>query len=255
MQTNLSNETEISFQISNSHHLFAAYLMPPIILVSFLENGFTMIILLSLRAGNGMGHTTRFLFIALTISDILNLVFHYGLNMFGTYGLKTLTSGWFSLSFNIGPAGNIACRALRTVSFCTLHCLNWIYVIINVQRLMAVRCPHRSHNNLSTCNAGLILFFVCVLGVTCSLVFGASFHVRQDLNAGVQSENLCVTDTGRWALAIVARLLFRHWRAHRHKPSLSSSSPFSSSCVFASRSIGVASSEANNGEGNVWYVH
>ena len=208
MQTQLSNKTEMSFQISNSHHFFAAYLMPPILLVGFLENGFTMVILLSLRAGNGMGHTTRFLFIALTISDLLNLVFHYGLNMFGTYGLKTLTSGSFSLSFNIGPTGNIACRALRTVSFCTLHCLNWIYVLINVQRIMAVRCPHRARRYLSICNARLILLFVSAFGVACGLMFGASFHVQQDLKAGLGSENLCVTDTGRRAVAIVARLLF-----------------------------------------------
>lgn len=181
--------------------------MPPILLVDFLENGFTMVILLSLRTGAGMGRTTRFLFIALTVSDILNLVFHYGLNMFGTYGLRTLTGGRLSLSFEVGSGGDMACRASRTASFFTLHCLNWMYVLINVQRLVAVSYPHGARRFFSVRRAGFVLLFIAALGAACGLTFGASFHVRQNWGAAA-FENLCVTDTSRRALAIVARLMF-----------------------------------------------
>ena len=210
MQTQVINESTLPNQRNNIHHLFAAYMMPPIIVIGFLENCFTLAILLGLRVGNGMGHTTRFLFVALTISDMLNLVVHYGLNLFGGYGLRTLTNGSLSLNFSIGPAGNIACRAVRTASFFTLHCQNWMYVLINVQRLIAISCPHSARRFLNTRNAGLILFLMSAFGAACGVLFGASFYVRPHFGEGgsQQSDTLCVTDTSRRALAVVARLLF-----------------------------------------------
>ena len=138
-------ESASAFWWEKSHYAFSAYVLPGILVVSLLENTFALTVLILMR--KGIGQRTRALFIALTVSDIFNLFVWYGLTLFADYGLRHLTGGTIYLS---SVNQNVAfCKALRAIGFFTNHCSDWLYVLVNSERLLSVLTPHRAHNRRS----------------------------------------------------------------------------------------------------------
>ena len=116
----------------------AAYGLPISIILQETEAVITFYVFYSLRSG--LGQSTKLLFIALTSFDILASILWYGLNIFGDYGIGLLTTNAFKSipTFNI-----VVCKSFRGTGFFSLYCLNWIYVVMNIERLLAIVKPHR----------------------------------------------------------------------------------------------------------------
>lgn len=126
---------------ANSHYAFAAYVLPAVIVISALENAFTLVALLTMR--HGIGRITHALFVGLAVADLFDLFTWYGLTIFADYGLRYLTGGAISLS--AVNQYDAVCKSLRGVGFFANHCSHWLYVLVNAERVFAVLSPHRAH--------------------------------------------------------------------------------------------------------------
>lgn len=120
-----------------------SYVVLVVLMASTFQNMFTLATLLGMR--KGIGRTTRSLFIALALTDLYNMFVWYGVAAFAKYGLYFLTGGSFyflDISHNI-----IACKSLPAMGYLGIFCSHWLYVFVNVDRLVAVLRPHRSQRS------------------------------------------------------------------------------------------------------------
>ena len=177
--------TPIPIIWGNFHLTFVGYVLPVVMFASFLENLFSLVILIVLKFG--IGRTTKLLFILLTIADIGNLTLFYGLNYLATHSLKVLTNGRFCLTSVL--ENYFACKLVRGLAFFAMHNLNWLYVLINAERLVAVCFPHCSKYLFSVRKSKLYVLFVVAIGALFSIYFGSMYTVQPN------SAAICVTDT------------------------------------------------------------
>lgn len=194
----IQSNTSTSIVWGNIHLKFVGYVLPFVIFAAFLENLFSLVILIILKSG--IGKTTKFLFILITIADIGNLTCFYGLNYIAIHSLNVLTGGRFYLSSVL--ENYIVCKSVRGVAFFTMHNLNWLYVLINAERLVAVCFPHQAKRLFSIQKCTLYVFLILVIGSICSLYFGFMYTVQPNIAA------ICVTDTRIRFHWLFARLLF-----------------------------------------------
>lgn len=139
----MSNESIILLPSSwwkSLHHAFVGYGLPVVLVVSTLQNSFTLVALIGMR--RGIGRTTRTLFMALAVADLFNLVVWYGLQGVADYGIHYLTHGEFYL--RAISQNEIVCKSVRGLGYFGLYCSNWLYVLVNADRLFAVLTPHRA---------------------------------------------------------------------------------------------------------------
>ena len=205
-ETNSSNFSQIQLLVGaktsifweNIHLKFTCFVLPAVILASFLENLFSLIILLNVKSG--IGRTTKFLFIQLTLADIANLTCFYGLNYLAIDSLKIITDGRFYLKLVL--ENNIACKLARGMSFFTMHTLNWLYVLINVERFFAVCFPHGARHLFNKQKSAAYVLFIVTIGALFSFYFG--FHYTVQTNKAA----ICVTNILNHNHWLVSRLLY-----------------------------------------------
>ena len=126
---------------TNIHFVFLGYIVPVVLVVSALQNGFTLVALF--RMNKGMWYTTRALFMALAVADLFYLLIWYGVEGFADFGLHYITNG--ELYLHIVNESDAVCKPLRGFGFFWLHCSHWLYVLVNADRLLAVLTPHHAH--------------------------------------------------------------------------------------------------------------
>ena len=158
----------------NSHFAFAAYVLPAVLIASALENAFTLAALLSMR--QGIGRTTRTLFMVLGIADLLNLLAWYSMAVFGEHGLRYLTHGEFY--FRAINERDVACKTVRSIGFLTTHCSHWLYVLVNAERLLAVLLPHRSTRFRKPSCLFLPIGMVLIGGLLCAGFSAIMYNVK-----------------------------------------------------------------------------
>lgn len=151
----------------------AAYGVPIIILIGELEAIFTFCVFYSLRSG--IGKTTKLLFITLTSFDITATILFYGLNIFGDLGIGLLISN--SL-ISLPSVNNVLCKSIRGTGFFALHCLNWIYVLINIERLVAIKNPHLKNSVLSVKMLKIYNFLLIMIGVISGIFTANLYQLR-----------------------------------------------------------------------------
>ena len=122
------------------HFPLLDYVVPVVVVASTLQNLFTIVTLFGMH--RGIGRTTRALFMALAITDLLNLLIWYGTAAFANYGLRLLTSGTFYIRDLFQY--EVFCKSLPALGYFGLFCSHWLYVLVNGDRLIAVLRPHRS---------------------------------------------------------------------------------------------------------------
>lgn len=163
-----------------------AFILP----ISLFQNLFALITLFRIR--KGIGNTTRILFVMLSISDILNLLFYYGLGIFADYGIGYLTANRISIDFVNTNA--IACKITRAGSHFVIFFLNWNYLLVNVERLVAVRMPQQAKHWCTTRNITLPISFIFLLGLFCSAPTAYVYRVKPSPVAKAGS-TFCGADT------------------------------------------------------------
>ena len=155
----------------NSHYAFAAYVLPFVLVACVLQNAFTLAALFSIR--HGIGSTTRAIFIALAVANMLNLLAWYTIAVFGNHGLRYLTHSQFYFRALI-----VACKTMRAIGFFASHCSHWLYVLLNSERLFAMLVPHRA-SRFRKSNCLLLPFGVTfVSGLVCAGFCAFMYNVR-----------------------------------------------------------------------------
>ena len=175
-ENQLLNNANSLIVLGNIHLSLAGYVLPAVMLASFFENLFSLIILLNLKSG--IGRNTKFLFILLTLADIANLTCFYGLNYLAIDSLKFLTDGRFYLRLVL--ENDIACKSARGMAFFTMHTLNWFYVLINVERLFAVCFPHSARQLFNKQNSAAYVLVVITIGAIFSFYFASLYSVQTE---------------------------------------------------------------------------
>lgn len=166
----------------------AAYGLPFIIILGEIEAAFTFWIFYSLRSG--IGRTTKILFISLTCFDILASVLFYGLNIFGDLGIGLLFS---NSSIIITTFNNILCKSIRGTGFFALHCLNWIYVLINFERLLAIINPNLKKILFSVKFLKVYIYLLIIIGILSSIYTSYLYELRpvmRKIDCSVNTSNL-----------------------------------------------------------------
>lgn len=125
------------------YYAFVGYVLPILLLVSVLQNAFTLAALVKMH--HGIGRKTRSLFMALAVVDLFNLFLWYGVQGIADHGLYYLTSGNFYL--RAVSEEDVFCKSVRGLSYFGLYCSNWLYVLVNVDRLLAVVTLHRAYRS------------------------------------------------------------------------------------------------------------
>lgn len=159
---------------SSLHHAFVGYVLPVLLLVSTLQNLFTLAALCGTR--QGIGRTTRALFMALAITELYNLLMWYGLQGIADYGLHYLTHGNFY--FRAISQNNIVCKTLRALGYFGVYCSHWLYVLVNIDRLLAVLTPQRT--NFYRSHRCLLMLIVLLLigGLLNGIFIALLYHVK-----------------------------------------------------------------------------
>ena len=158
----------------NSHYAFAAYVLPLGLMASGLHNAFTLAALFSKR--HGIGSTTRAIFIALAIANLLNLLAWYTIAVFGNHGLRYLTHSQFY--FRAINESVVACKTIRAIGFFASHCSHWLYVLLNSERLVAMLVPHRARRFRSSKCLVLPFGVTLVSGLVCAGFCAFMYNVK-----------------------------------------------------------------------------
>lgn len=153
--------------LGNFHYVFAAYVLPVVVVFGLVQNGWAAFVLA--RLTNGVGKTARVYYMALSLADMGNLLsllvlFWLSLGLqFSTGGafyLKvpyTLDILFYIFSFCVVPytrppaarppsaqaltTRSWACKLSRSLYIMFPHILNWVYLLMCFERLVAVVWP------------------------------------------------------------------------------------------------------------------
>ena len=186
----------------NSYLFLCSYGLVVILPISILQNFFALLILCRMR--KGIGSTTRRLFVMLSIFDLFNLLFYYGLGIFADYGIGFLTSDRISIDFV--NTNQIACKLTRSGSHFGIFLLNWTYFLVNVERLVAVRMPQRAKRWCRSKNILFCIFLIFIFGILCSAPTAYVYNVKQSPVAKA-GKTFCGADTTDRFAWIAVRLL------------------------------------------------
>ena len=159
---------------AQSHNVFITHVLPAVLVVSTMENLFTLATLLIMR--HSIERTTRALFIAIAVIDLFNLFLWYGVSMFGDHGLRSLTSGAFYLRFLTEI--DAVCKSVRALNYLGLFCSNWLYVLVNIDRVVAVIEPHRSQRCITPSRLLMLFCSVLACGLLCAVFSVIMYRVK-----------------------------------------------------------------------------
>lgn len=174
-------------------HYLAAYALPISIVMNCFSTISSFYIFATLRSG--IGAATKFLYISLTAIDLTANILYYGLNIFGDFGVSYLTTRNKD-SYKITTFNNFTCKTLRGLGYFALHSLNWIYVLINLERIIAVRFPLIRKKLFSLNKTKILIGFLLIFGIFSGL-FAQHVYVlnpvkifRPGLHCSVETANL-----------------------------------------------------------------
>ena len=182
--------------------IFILYFLTAILTISYFENGLTLLVLIRLHSGTVK--TTKLLFIILTISKLFNLTLFYALNYHAIYGLRGLTGGRFYL--RLEPISVLICQIVHGAGYFTHILVNWLYVLIDVKRLLAMCFTGRLSHLIRRRNMIIATTVLALLAFLCGILEGFSFHVTPGATpvSGLQ----CIEECSHYNLSIVAAILF-----------------------------------------------
>ena len=182
--------------------LFSSYGMLVILPLSLLQKFFTLLVLFRMR--KGIAKTTRLPFIMLSISDIFSLFLFFGVSIFGDYGLAYLSSG--QLYVDIVNTNMVACKLLRSIGHFGIYFLNWIYFLMNVDRLLAIRTNHNLKHSSNVRNVMISIIIIFVLGIANSS-FTAYVYRVQPSEVSKYGKTLCAADLTEHFAWLTLRIL------------------------------------------------
>ena len=178
--TEASNLNIILFSLSliewfNIQNYFVAYALPIIILLSIFSNAIILKIFCSKRTVTNIASNARFYYIAIAIVDLGTLLLYHIPENFLLVGAKVLFHFW---SFTLSVQSNTACKIYAAVTHFCPHCIGWIYLLFDIERLMIIFDPLRSLDERKVqIYTWIGLATIVVVGVFCCIgMDGNSMH-------------------------------------------------------------------------------
>ena len=144
--TEASNLNSILFSQSliewfNIQNYFAAYALPIIILLAIIANAIIIKIFCSTKTVNNIAPHARFYYIAIAIVNFGTLLLYHIPENFLMVGANVLFNFW---TFTLPIQSDTACKIYSAVTRFFPHCTGWIYLLLDIERLLIISDPLRS---------------------------------------------------------------------------------------------------------------
>ena len=170
--TKSSNINNVLFSLSlgewfNIQNYFAAYILPIFMILSIAANVIIITIFCSTRTFIYIAPTARFYYIAIAIVDLGSLLLYHIPENFLSIGAKVLFNFW---SFNLSVQSDTTCQFYTAITLFFPHCIGWIYMLFDIERLLIISHPFRRFNERKIMMCVWIgIATVVLVGVLCCI--------------------------------------------------------------------------------------
>ena len=185
----------------NFHYISISYVLPVIYVLAFAENLAILAVLARLRTG--IGHSARVYYSLLALFNFLSVLTLHFINSWTTMGLQFATQYRFYFS-----AANYVlwvCKLVRSESVAFSVLVNWTYVLLNIERVVAIAFPLRAK---ATFTVRRNLMYICVVGVCGAFMWGYYVYLMQVGPTPIfMGPVICLADSSSLAKAIIYQLI------------------------------------------------
>lgn len=179
------------------HYITNSYVLLMICVLAIIEN-LAIVVVISIIP-SGVAKTARLYYLTLSYCEIGNM-FYYLLNVWSETGLKYLTQG--NTFLPVVETNPVACKALRGFTVFFPHVINWTYLLLNVERLVAIAYPLRARSRF---NVHQNVFYIAILVVVGLLIYAFNAYVMTISYTPMLlgGPNTCFADTSSVWKAVV----------------------------------------------------
>ena len=185
----------------NFHYISISYVLPVICVFAFAEN--LAILAMFARLRTGIGRSARVYYTLLAVFNFFNVLTLHFINTWTTMGLQYATQYRFYFS-----AANYVlwvCKIVRSESVTFSVLVNWTYVLLNVERVVAIAFPLRAK---ATFTVRRNLMYVGVVAACGVIMWGYYVYLMQVGPTPIfMGPVICLADSSSLAKAIIYQLI------------------------------------------------